>query len=451
VTVSQVELAGHVGHQTKIMAPRRALIILLVVAVILSPSFKIREGFYEPRGEDFILVAFIMLWYVPTILAGRQGATAHPYKTKTSASSPISAIFAAMFYVALISILAGTIVFQQQIIVNDWMILPMIIRYWMIFQVGQSIRQPTERHTYLWVLVISLGVSATVGVLQHFNLFGINDWLTPLYVLPHMKIVGLEMVKLGLPGARVVGTNGDPRHYAYILVVGTALCLAILLNSLERRAQITAVMVLGLCLMGIAFSASRTAALNVIIVFFVAIVIQRPGLGGATKLLGALLVIVLLLAMVSSMSGSSVLQERVVNIDDSSYDRSLYARERDLMQPLRSGLENPVIWLTGRGPSKAVLRTDSHNDFGWYFQRFGLPGLFLYLWLLIYSLRLTLRAWRKEAAPLERVVIMLACFSIVNWFIFAMAENIFKDPQLMALNMLLLGTFAGITRSKSGY
>jgi O-antigen ligase len=443
VAVIRPVVPWYVRPRAKGTSARRVVLPLLVMAIVLSPNVTIRSGLYKPRGEDFILAVVAAVWVLGLPLKRR---SMEPRADYAHGNLILTRIVAGMFYLAAISIGVGAIAYQQQVIFNDLMILPMIVRYWLVFQVGQWVVEETEQQVFLWALVVSLGISASIGILQHFNLLGINDWLTPLYVLDHMQIVGLQMVKLGLPGARVVGTHGDPRHYAYILVIGIGLCIAILLNLRRTAMQVMAILVLGLCLVATAFAASRTAVLSSVVVFLAAIVIQQRGFRGGVRLIGLLLVLVPVIALVSPAFESSTFQDRILDLDSTSFDTSLQARIRDFTMPFEQALESPILWVTGRGPSKAELRTDSHNDFGWYFNRFGLPGLLLYLSLIVYGLKLSLRAWRNLDDPARRTISMAASFSIVNWFLFAMAENIFKDPQLMALNMLLIGACVGVTR-----
>jgi len=443
VTVIRPGAPGYVRPRAKETSVQRVVLALLVMAVVLAPNITIRTGMYSPRGEDLILVAVAAVWALTLPLKRRR---MEPPVGFSHGNLILTRIMGGMFYGAVISIGVGTIAFQQQLVFNDWMILPMIARYWLIFQMGQWVGQETEQRVFLWAVMVSLGLSASIGVLQYFNLFGINDWLTPLYVMEHTRVVGLILLKLGLPGARVVGTHGDPRHYAYMLVVGIGLCIAILLNLRSKAIQMTAVVVLGLCLMAMAFTASRTAFLSSMVVFLVVIIIQLRGFGGGARLMGGLLVVATVIALASPALESSTFQDRVLDMDSRSFGSSSHARIRDLRTPFVLALESPIIWMTGRGPSKSEIRTDSHNDFGWYFYRFGLPGLLLYLLLIASGLKQSLRAWKYEADPVKRTISMVAFISMINWFLFAMAENIFKDPQLMSLNMLLIGACVGVSR-----
>jgi hypothetical protein len=444
MTVAQSVIQGRTEQRDNEDALRRIVFAVLIGAIVLSPNFTIVPGLYKPRIEDVILLAVAVVWFLK--LPSKRLST-EPLFDSSHSSLVVTRILMGMFLMAFVSIGVGTIFFRQPLVLNDWVALPMIARYWLIFQVGQWVREGMTRRVLLWALLISLGIAALVGILQHFNLFAINDWLTPQYVADHMEVVGLELVKRGAPGGRVVGTHGDPRYYAYMLAFGTGLCASVLLSLKNRTLQGIALTVLGLCLMATAFTASRTTVLSTAVVFLSSILIQRRGITGASKLI--LLAVVLLagVALVFPAVEFQTFEERITDWDRSSY----HARIRDLKQPFLHALDNPLIWLTGRGPAKAVMRTSSHNDFGWYFHRFGLPGLFLYVLLILSGIKMGWYGGKSVADASSRTVCMATFLLMLNWFVFAMANATFKDPQLMALNMLLLGACVGVNQEQQGY
>ena len=357
-------------------------------------------------------------------------------------------IFLGMLYVAALSIGIGTNAFQQPLIFNDFMILFGMVRYWLILQVGQWTVRSTERRTFFWVLIASLGLSALVGVLQYFNLLGVNYWLTPHYALGSQAHGGLDLVKRGIGMGRVVGTHGDPRHYGYILVVGMALCLASLAHLRHRGFRVLVIIVLVLCLMSAVFTASRTVVLSGIAVMITSVILSHRGQNRTKITLGLLIVFVVVGVWIIPRIDSTAFERRVLDVESVSFERSFNARIRDLVRPFDYALDRPIIWLIGRGPSKAVIRTNSHNDFGWYFYRFGLPGLILYLLLIANVAKIGFDAYQVTSFPLERSISTAVTLLSINWFIYAMAENIFKQPQLMALNMWLVGAAIGITRAE---
>lgn len=412
----------------------------LILAIILSPSIRLWGGFYEPALADFILLPIAIVW-IFFFITGNKGSL-HP----PNYSGVVLRILGGMFYVAIVSICVGTIVFDQTLIINDFMILPMIARYCLIYLVGKWIQERYCLRVFVWALLLGVTLSALIGVLQHFNLLGVNDWLTPYFLSKDSTLFDLELLRLHLPGARVVGTHGDPRHYSYILVVGIGLCFSIFLTRQAKLLRKVALMSLCLCSASLMFTASRTGALSGLVILFAALLVQR-GKAVNIKWLIFPIFLVGMLALSSPVFETSTFQNRVLTVHSESFDTSWQARVRDFSAPFHYALESPIIWLTGRGPSKAGMRTDSHNEFGWYFYRFGLPGLFLYILLIYRGFRISWRAIRNSVGTLEKSICISASLLTINWFIFAMAENIFKDPKLMALNMLLLGASVGASAS----
>jgi len=125
--------------------------------------------------------------------------------------------------------------------------------------------------------------------------------------------------------------------------------------------------------------------------------------------------------------------------DTESYQHSQSGRIRDFLMPLREALGDPAIFVIGRGPAKSAMRTDSHNDYGWYFHRFGLMGLGFYLLLLYWGLRLGYRRFVRTTDPLDQSIAMTGVLAVVTWAMFAMAESLWKDPQIMTVTMFLYG------------
>jgi 4-amino-4-deoxy-L-arabinose transferase-like glycosyltransferase len=122
-----------------------------------------------------------------------------------------------------------------------------------------------------------------------------------------------------------------------------------------------------------------------------------------------------------------------------SFETSLHARVRDSIMPFNDALENPLIFFFGRGPSKGVLKSYAHSDWGWIFHRFGFPGLFCYIFFIIGGIRYAIRGLPRSNSTQSRIFIVLSLFCITTWGCFANAEDIFKDPQIMSFNMFALG------------
>jgi len=132
-------------------------------------------------------------------------------------------------------------------------------------------------------------------------------------------------------------------------------------------------------------------------------------------------------------------RDRLLASREKIYRSSMYARIRDLKEPFKAAKEQPLILITGRGPSKAVLPGSEHSDIGWMTMRYGLGGLICYLMILTATIRHGWRRYRRPFSPMDRVLGLFAILAAVNWFVFMQAESIFKNIQLMSINMLAVG------------
>ena len=132
-------------------------------------------------------------------------------------------------------------------------------------------------------------------------------------------------------------------------------------------------------------------------------------------------------------------ENRLLDTSSGSYNMSKHARIRDLRRPFQQAIDNPALILFGRGPAKQFTRTDSHNEYGWLFQRYGLVGLICYCLIIYYGLRFSIMKYLRSDRIEYQIVYLGAVCAMINWGFFAMAENIFKQIQLMPLNLIALG------------
>jgi hypothetical protein len=414
------------------MITKQILAGAFLLLTVLTPNMRVLPGLPTFRGEDLV-VALLLGSGILALLSGG-GA-------RLTLRDPITRSFRFMAVIVVVSIAGSVLVFGNPLILNDGMILPMLLKYWIVFRLAQSLVDHRSRLFALWAGLIAVTMSAVVGILQYHSLFGVNDWLTPRYIGDQVTNVAVEEEESGeTVWSRVVGTHGDPRHFGYMLVAGIGAGVSLLSQRVTKGARLLSLLAIGVCVVATIYTLSRTAVLSLAVTVLACMVLHARGSGkSGSKTLVLALVLAGLIIGVFEIFSTSGFESRVLDTETDSFDSSAYARHRDLVTPFRDAMKNPMIFLIGRGPSKAVMRTDSHNDFGWYFHRFGLPGLGFYLLLLYRGLSVSYRAYRATPFPGEKAVFMAAFLVAVNWAVFAMAENIFKDPQLMALNMFFVG------------
>ncbi|MBM3496677.1 MAG: hypothetical protein FJX72_20510, partial [Armatimonadetes bacterium] len=402
--------------------------VAVLVLGILSPWFEVIPGLPVLRGEDIVLVLFLLVY--------------RPFDERATPPTPesrrVGRAFAAMGILALVSIAASPLLYGTDVILNDFMILPMLFRYYLIFCVGRSLAGPAAREVYWRAAWPAFVLCAGVGILQQFDLFGATERLAPWYGTPSMY--GTES---GVLEGRTGGTHGDPRYFGFLLCYGVAVALPRVLLWPKPRMRLAAGAVLLVLLVAVLGTLSRTTVYTCAGLILVGLLVRyRTNFGPvAMGLLLSVGAVTLILGQYRAVSEdrADAFMDRVFRRDTESYQHSQGARIRDTLKPLNEALDDPAIFVVGRGPAKSAMRTDSHNDYGWYFHRFGLMGLGFYLLLLYWGLRLGYRRFVRTTDPLDQSIAMTGVLAVVTWAMFAMAESLWKDPQIMTVTMFLYG------------
>ena len=123
------------------------------------------------RGEDFLIALVFPILLLGSVFGGARRSPGR--------SDNISAVLLAMMGVALLSIVANAP--RTPTTLNDWMILPMLFRYWLIYKFAQTLNDSRDRRWCLYAAAVSIGISALIGIAQYRNLAGVNEWLSPFY------------------------------------------------------------------------------------------------------------------------------------------------------------------------------------------------------------------------------------------------------------------------------
>jgi hypothetical protein len=402
--------------------------ITFAFLVFLSPGFTVKPGLPMLRGEDLILLVFLVCLCVAPRSCLR--------KAPRGQTDKVTIAFAIMMGVAFLAICFSGL--RTTIIVNDFMILPMLARYWLIYKFAQSLSAPGTRRWVLYALAVGVGVSAVIGIIQARDIAGMSGRINAIYQRGPLEMESLAESEEGVV-SRIGGTHGDPRHYGYLLAAGLAICGSLYLYSRRAGERVLSACVAFACLIALVYSMSRTPLITTVIMAIVAVVVYQKTRGLETKTLVLWLLFLVLGAGAFGGFLTGAARERLFRTDTVSFQNSAHARRRDFMKPFTLALEDPAMIVIGMGPSKASMRTSGHNDVGWYFQRFGLPGLAFYLFLLWHGIRQAWRVLKRGAIGYEGAIHLASLLVLVQWSIFIMAENIFKDPQMMALNMFLMG------------
>ena len=403
------------------------LLFLFVLVAALAPSVKLAEGVPLLRPE-MVVVVFAF--------AARQ--------FRMLVDGDVPKLLGAFAMAAAVAIGASYTVFGVPYDRTDFSIFPMLVQYWLVYCFGVACMRKGLRQELLWAVVLGISLTAAVALLQKLNLFGVNTWLTPLYIQDEVR--GMRTIgsyEAGNVTARAIGTVGDPRHCAMMIGFGVSAAMALLLGAGRVRGRLLLVGALGIMAAGMLVTYSRTgifaAALATGVGFW--LVVRR----GGSVLMPLSVGVAALLAVAVVSSRLEVVEEdsRLTMSAEEMVATSGYARIRDTLEPFQKSLQNPLILITGMGPSKAVLPGSEHGETGWLVLRYGLVGFFIYLTMVKRGI---LRGWLVSARG-RAVDAMVASFvlqGITVWMVFFLAESIFKLSQIMSVNMLLLAAAAGL-------
>lgn len=416
---------------------KKYIALIIVVASILSPGFKLISGLPSIRFEDiFILLVILYGALKPNVvlkyLTDKDGITHN---------------FLLIAFFSLFSLANQELIFGTPLIFSDIMIIPMMVKYWVIAQLIKSL-DLNERmiKAFLISFLLAGALSALIGIFQYHNAAGVNNWLTPLYI---NRDIQLQLILKEHISARIVGTNGDPRYFGFILVCVMSIVISMFLHK-PFKYRMLLFLVAAVVSLALMYTLSRTPILSLIIVSGFAVYIyskySKNAVRGIVYILCGFLVATFFAYKTPFLErGMTAFEGRVLSTNTVSFQMSKRARIRDLMTPLNDALENPAIFIFGRGPSKGYMRTSSHNDYGWIFHRYGLCGLALYFLLILKGIKFGVMKYASAELKTHKTVYMASAMVILNWFLFAGAESILKSPQMMSINAVFLGLLANRT------
>ena len=406
----------------------RIILYALFFFVILFPELIRKPGLPAIRFEDVLLSLIIFHLFV-----------AVSEKKSFFRASKITHLILFIGYFSLFSLGVQELGLSMKITINDIMIFPMLFKYLMFYQFAKYFIVNEDEFSGIFTVITLCGLfAALIAIFQYQAWISINQWFTPMY---NVRPLLLRALQQKLLFRRAVGTHGDPRHFGYILVFISCFLLNIIIHKKNISKKIMYISLQMIIILAIIATVSRTVIIALIIVLLFSIFNYVKIRGKLLKFLPISIIIIglSLTYTISRMNVEEQIESRLLDTETRSYQHSFHARVRDFIKPLNRAFKNPSLIILGMGSAKEYMRTDSHNEYGWLFQRYGIVGLILYIMIIYYGLKFSLIKYRN-AQDINYQILYLAIASVmVNWAIFCMAENILKQIQLMPLNMMALG------------
>lgn len=406
---------------------------LILLCVTLAPPLNfLPSQLAAVRVEDFLLA----MAGVPALLSARLPAS------DDGKSDHLPMLFLCLALTGLSGMLVGLVGFDQPSGLRDLLLVPQIGKYLLMYLLTKRLLafRGIADVTECYVLVCAV-LASFVGMAQYWNLLKVNRWLTPLYY----KGQDLEII-LRNPGMnwRVPGTAGNPNVYGAVLVWLTSLVLARYRHTASSRRAGTLLAVILLLAFAIALTQSRST-LGLLATVWVLTVLKGPRRESEGHFLSsrsAILVIALVVGALGMLRWIETSEQGFgsrLGLSTASTQGSFYARVRDLVRPVLEAPDTPLAIPFGTGPSKAWLRTDSHDGYGWVLQRFGFLGVFIYIAIQLAILRRAAAGLNVGEPGMDRAVVLFSFLSVCAWMLGEFTNAIFKLPSLMVLNMFSAG------------
>lgn len=297
--------------------------------------------------------------------------------------------------------------------------------FWLVVQVVTT----GERYSrFMWVVCLCAIAPATMGI---------KNYLTGAFIPGSQRVEGY-----------VSGLTGNPNDLALVLNLVLPFAVVLLRASPGLFARAAALAMIGLFVAGIVVTFSRggfiTLAVSVL-VYLVKLVRQgRPGLAWA--------VVVAAILALPLMPATYV--NRLATIGDASADTTHSAehRWRDLGVAAMYIVTHPVVG-AGFGQSALAMNEQRgtywvsvHNMYLEYGVDLGIPGMAMFVLVLVYALKNTALARRTAMARGERGLFLAADGLQVSLIAFATAAAFHPCGSLIFLFFYLAGLALALRR-----
>lgn len=393
----------------------------IIFIIFLMPDISLISNYPVIHVSDFFIL-ILLIKNILSVILKKNDIVFNNYLLKYFVLLTIS---------AYISIFLPALFFSQKLIFADFMIIPQIVKYFILFSIIHHlyIKDADVKLIYRSFLLIGF-LLAALGIAQFFNLLNINNWLTPF--LTGSKKPSIEFVDGLQITHRIMGNFENPNIYGYNMLICYPFILVDLFNTNSIKGKILRIFILSMLFISILLSVSRTAILGIIIISAISLLLKYNK-SNLKIIIAFILFTVLSLLIFTRYFETQSFIERV-NLNSKSSQTSYNARFRDLINPFKNNFSSPIRFFVGFGPYKTKLRTDSHSEFGWYFKRFGIIGLFFYLILLLQIWRYIYNFYKESDPPLKNL--NASCIlAFAGFIIFCFSGNMFK------LNAMMLPTF----------
>ncbi|MGD8813265.1 MAG: methyltransferase domain-containing protein [Anaerolineales bacterium] len=397
-------------------------LILTVAVAVLAPPIPITETF--SLRLEFILAGLLCLWLLPT-----EGLSALKHRIFTWMGLLAGLIVISLGYAVWI--------IGHSTSLQDTYEVAKVVVYAAIFYAAsaRSIDSDQFTKTNTWIQIIFLA-SATFGIVQYFDLFCVNEYLSPLYTSASFASA--------IAGYRIVGTTTNPNYFGMFMLFGSCLALTSLLWAGSLRQRWLSAISLTACVASLLLTVSRTVlAIFPIVMLFIAVqfIVRSRKDKAKLRRMGVIVAIsVALLALILVLLPNAWFS-RVDDLLNVFESESMQLKLGNWREHWNLYLQSPLF---GHGPAKGLISLNIDNEWLLFLTRYGVFGPVV-VFMLGFSMFTTSQNLTRKARSSDMVgfaITLQAC--LMAGAIFMLPAAVYHHQQLMAILLLTVGLGQGV-------
>jgi len=397
----------------------RELLIIIIGLSIILPGIQLTPSFPEIRPEEFLIYSLFPFIFLHNITSN--SLNEHSLK--------FTKYYLLFLFLAMVSTIYGVQILNVNTGSRDMVEFIKMGKYLLIFLAVAS-SNPTERdlkillNTFLVVMIFS----ATIGILQFYNIFGFSSLTGPIYL-------GEKIFKVN---ERLTGTFTNPNSYSVVLGFSIIISLVQLLTEKTHNRKLFYVFTLGFFSICILITGSRT---------------------GLAAILFSLIILLLLFLRFNIKNIKSIIP--IIVLLGVSFTVGVYYAGQDIVSRLSSGvnfLENESLlmriyaWylniqliiqspILGWGPAKEMFTTVVDNEYILIVRRYGIVGGLAFMMIYFYPLWVSFKNFIQSKGDKYALIFTV---TIVFFLISNLTNSVYNHIQTMDTWFIILGVYLGM-------
>ena len=396
-------------------------IVPLLIASVLLPPIPLSEALPNVRFDFIIIFIGTILFIFGSFITGN---------SLHFRVNPIFKWYILFGFTILISFFFNALIRSYYPIARDYWEFIKLLKYFLIFALISSINISVSdlKYYYKITLIIFL-ITSLIAIIQHVNLFNINDTVKLIYSTNKAT------------SERVVGTMQNPNEFGSLMVMASSLAFSGGLFYKKRSIRFFSFLCSIIFFYTLLLTGSRAAfVLFIIAISFILCVKYPPILilkrkRMLRKFLYALIIGLIIFAMIIIFTPSNFFF-RLESLKDPFNTTSWQAKIITWNYVFHFVKSSPIF---GWGPYKTILDFSVDNEYLLILVRYGILGLCIFiLWMI--NIIFELYKIRKKYSNKEIIVLTVALqATLIAYLVNMIPAGFYHEIHLMSILSIFLG------------